>query len=756
MEKKKMDLVVSFDTTGSMFPVLSQVRREVESFVNTMFSEFSDLRIGIIAHGDYCDADDPYTIIYRELSRDAVGLCKFVRDVDKTYGGDADECYELVLNLAHSDKMGWREDADKIFVMIGDASPHSPSYPDNKDSLDWIEETDELRKLGIKIFSVHALASLRGSSRAFYKRIAEDTMGIYLTLDQFSDIVDLIKATVYQQSGEERLNEFITIIKDSGKLTRSMDRNIRRLKGEEVPDEVPEYSYGRRSSSSRTHRTRTTDCEVSLKEMGELVPVAPGRFQVMTVDENCDIKGFVTKNGIEFKKGRGFYELTKAETVQQYKEVIMQDRETGEMFNGSQVREKLKLSPQSEKGGVNEKLHAADAKEFRIFVQSTSVNRKLIAGTTFLYEIPDMEDTGTVIEGTDKKSEKAEKTEKKADVAEEKKPAVETTPDVEAEPEEKKPEAPVVEEKPKKKSTRKKKADKPVETEAGVETEEVSSKSSKSSEEAPKIDPDTTTEETGTPEETEEKVYEESVAFSDLGDTATVVSATNKEVDEMLMGKENKLTEKLMDHAKTLDESEEDKPVEREEEPTDTHEVEEEPTETSGEPETPEESVATETTETPETPEESKTRYARTIGATENVKIAPGVTDGMTMTFKAPFLELSDAYYELFGLDKKDEPEEKPFLPFLPDPACLKLTLVALSHRGIDLNNMDTRKRIAKVVRDLSQSLAEYTELILVGHVADMEDNSDEEMDDVVSDVIHAFAQFNELLRSITYEVFKD
>ena len=35
----------------------------------------------------------------------------------------------------------------------------------------------------------------------------------------------------------------------------------------------------------------------------------------MTVDENCDIKGFVTKNGIEFKKGRGFYELTKAHTT---------------------------------------------------------------------------------------------------------------------------------------------------------------------------------------------------------------------------------------------------------------------------------------------------------------------------------------------------------------------------------------------------------------------------------------------------------
>lgn len=174
-----------------------------------------------------------------------------------------------------------------------------------------------------------------------------------------------------------------------------MDNNFKRLKGEEVEDTYTTRSY---TSIRKVKTAKKSDESVTIKEMDELVPVMPGRFQVMTVDENCDIKGFVTKNGIEFKKGRGFYELSKAETVQQYKEIIMQDRETGEMFTGSQVREKLGLQPQTEKGGVNEKLYAADAKKFRVFVQSTSVNRKLIGGTTFLYEVSDIEDTGTVIE----------------------------------------------------------------------------------------------------------------------------------------------------------------------------------------------------------------------------------------------------------------------------------------------------------------------------------------------------------------------
>jgi hypothetical protein len=414
----KFDLVVSFDTTGSMYPVISQVRREVEQFIKTMFSEFSDLRLGIIAHGDYCDAGNPYTILALDLTRDEERLCDFVRTVDRTYGGDADECYELVLKTARTD-FSWRDDSNKIFIMIGDAAPHSVTYRDNKEKLDWLEQTELLNKEGVKVFAVHALSYYRTSSKMFYKTVAEKTFGTYLTLDQFSEVVDLIKATVYQQSGEEKLNEFVTIIKDSGKMTHSMDRNIRRLKGESVSDEEDSYGYG--YESHRKHRTKSSGTEAgAIKEMAELEPVRPGRFQVMSVEEDCDIRKFVTDNGIEFCKGRGFYELTKVETVQQYKEVIMQDRETGEMFIGTQVREKLGLQPQTEKGGVNEKLYAKDAKEFRIFVQSTSVNRKLIGGTTFLYEVNDFEDTGTEIkvESTDVKVEKPVeevKTEKKAE-----------------------------------------------------------------------------------------------------------------------------------------------------------------------------------------------------------------------------------------------------------------------------------------------------------------------------------------------------
>lgn len=372
------DLVVSFDTTGSMYPVLSRVRNEVVSFVEEMFKQISDLRIGIIAHGDYCDKDNPYTIRILDLTSDKDTICKFIRETEKTYGGDADECYELVLRNART-TMDWGAGRTKAFVLIGDASPHGVDYRDNKDRISWTEEAGLLNDMNVKIFAVHALSYYRSSSRMFYKRIADITGGKYLTLDQFNEVTDLILATCVSQYDEEKLNEFVSIIKNKGRMTRTLARNIGILSNSKIDTG---YTEGK-----------------AVQKDG-LIPVNPGRFQVMSVERNCDIRSFVENNGITFKKGRGFYELTKHETVQQYKEVIIQDRETGEMFTGAQVRERLGLQPQIDKGGVKESLSSRDTSEFRVFVQSTSYNRKLIGGTMFLYEVDDLDTTGSVISDT--------------------------------------------------------------------------------------------------------------------------------------------------------------------------------------------------------------------------------------------------------------------------------------------------------------------------------------------------------------------
>ena len=52
-----LDLVISFDDTGSMSSVRKMVRSQIETLVNQLFDLVPDLRIGIIIHNYYFDRE---------------------------------------------------------------------------------------------------------------------------------------------------------------------------------------------------------------------------------------------------------------------------------------------------------------------------------------------------------------------------------------------------------------------------------------------------------------------------------------------------------------------------------------------------------------------------------------------------------------------------------------------------------------------------------------------------------------------------
>ena len=62
MRKGGIDIVFSFDTTGSMYPCLAEVKRRLAALVAMLFKLVPNLRVGIIVHGDYCDARSTYVI----------------------------------------------------------------------------------------------------------------------------------------------------------------------------------------------------------------------------------------------------------------------------------------------------------------------------------------------------------------------------------------------------------------------------------------------------------------------------------------------------------------------------------------------------------------------------------------------------------------------------------------------------------------------------------------------------------------------
>lgn len=354
-----VDLVVSFDTTGSMYPCITQLRRKVEEAIRKLFQEIPNLRVGIIAHGDYCDAGRPYVTKILDLTDNEDIICNFVRRVESTGGGDAPECYELVLHQARS--LQWTAGRAKALVLIGDDVPHGPNYRLNTQKLNWRNELDCLQEMDVSVYGVQALN--RSHATSFYEEIAHKTGGFHLTLDQFSYVTEMVLAIAYRQDGVEPLQAYEEELEESGRMNRNLDRAIGTMLGRET---------------GMSERFESAD---------DLNAVSPGRFQVLEVDRDTPIKNFVLENGALFRVGRGFYEFTKRVLVQHHKEVVLMDNRSGDLFSGEKAREMLGLPETGT--GENIRISPSALPGFTAFIQSTSANRKLLNGTKFLYEVED-------------------------------------------------------------------------------------------------------------------------------------------------------------------------------------------------------------------------------------------------------------------------------------------------------------------------------------------------------------------------------
>lgn len=177
--KGKLDMVIAFDTTGSMSAYIEDVRHQVAEMIPRIFKDNEDLHLGIVAFGDYCDMrnretfGDAYQCI--PLTDNENDIIKFVKESKDTSGGDGDEFYELVLKKI-IDESPWREDSSKAILLIADADPHEIGYTYSDyvvgNQIDWRIEAKKAADMKIKIDTV----SICG--RPWYKELSSMTNGI--------------------------------------------------------------------------------------------------------------------------------------------------------------------------------------------------------------------------------------------------------------------------------------------------------------------------------------------------------------------------------------------------------------------------------------------------------------------------------------------------------------------------------------------------------------------------------------------------
>lgn len=198
-----LDMVIAFDTTGSMNAYIKAVKLQVKELIPKLFKQNPDLRIGIVAFGDYCDmpSKDRFGKAYQvcELTDNENRLIEFITKAQSTSGGDSDEFYELVIKKI-VEETNWREGSTKAVLLIADAEPHRVGYSYNdrvvNNQIDWREEAKKAAEKGIKF------DTLTINKTGWYKELSSTTNGVSAPFSTSSKTSQLIEAVALARGGE--------------------------------------------------------------------------------------------------------------------------------------------------------------------------------------------------------------------------------------------------------------------------------------------------------------------------------------------------------------------------------------------------------------------------------------------------------------------------------------------------------------------------------------------------------------------------
>lgn len=193
----KLDMVIAFDTTGSMARYIGAVRKEVSELIPQLFKDNDDLRLGIVAFGDYCDMvdaqtfEDAYQVI--QPTENENELIKFVLNSRDTSGGDGDEFYELVIKKI-VEETPWREGSTRSILLIADAEPHELGYSYGNfvqgNQIDWRAEARKAAEKKVKIDTV----TITGAG--WYRELSAMTNGVSVPFRSGEKTADLVRASV--------------------------------------------------------------------------------------------------------------------------------------------------------------------------------------------------------------------------------------------------------------------------------------------------------------------------------------------------------------------------------------------------------------------------------------------------------------------------------------------------------------------------------------------------------------------------------
>ncbi|MER8186892.1 vWA domain-containing protein [Kitasatospora sp. NPDC094015] len=152
-----------------------------------------------------------------------------------------------------------------------------------------------------------------------------------------------------------------------------------------VKSAATSFLRGREQGVRGTRNLFTMGQDLSADDVrANLDALGTGSYLLVPVDQPLAIREFVTGAGHAYRTGCAFYELSKREKIQGNKQLAVAEKDpatgrmTGKVFTGPAARQLLGLP------AAEATVKPGDNPAYTVFVQSTSVNRKLVPGTKLL------------------------------------------------------------------------------------------------------------------------------------------------------------------------------------------------------------------------------------------------------------------------------------------------------------------------------------------------------------------------------------
>lgn len=201
--KKIADIVFVHDDSGSLDDEASQVKANIQAFLNKLAQSGIDYRVGLVPYGGGGRYSDPSGTIKHNGNLHDNGA-DLISDLNNMrFDGGTERAFDA-MNLA-SNSINWRQSTQKIIILVTDEDNDNGS----------INESTVTTNLKNNEITVYGLT--RGHSE--FNRIATATGGkIYSITSNFSDILDEI--------GTEIISKYIVRYKTDNLALNGLERTV--------------------------------------------------------------------------------------------------------------------------------------------------------------------------------------------------------------------------------------------------------------------------------------------------------------------------------------------------------------------------------------------------------------------------------------------------------------------------------------------------------------------------------------------------